>query len=138
MSKKKYYETAEFKKLQGEWEKKLQSSGFDDIEPTHDEYYIRPQEFVVDKKKTSGGLDYYQLCQQILREYDFGHASAESDRESFIADTRRLIFELHTEGRSRREISDSLKDNGVRAYSDKRCEQIIQEIKENYLRMGKR
>ncbi len=144
MSKKKYYETESFKKLHSEWNEKLKGDQFDseglrnfDIESLENETVLKPQIFKAEKVQSSGGLDYYEFCQQILREYDFGHDSALTERQLFNADIRKLIFERHTEGDSQRQIVTVLMERGLKTFSQPRVLQIINEIKTNFLRMKK-
>lgn len=161
MGKKKYYETESFKKLHSEWNERLKADEFDstglrnfEIETLDNETLVKPQIFKSEKVQSSGGLDYYEFCQQILREYNFFDESVdehlrilelERKCESEIEDWLRenclpqfptwKIFKLHSEGHTDREISEYLKANGLRPYTHRRCGQIINEIKTNFLRM---
>jgi len=132
MSAKKFYETAEFKKLQKEWAKKLADSGFEDIEKNEDEHIVRPQEFTLPANvkpdsmeytefvELAGGLDHYEFCQAVLREFNF---TREIDR---------CIFELYAEGKTEREIQEMLPSLGHRAISNVAIHKIIHKIREQF------
>ncbi len=124
MVKKKFFETDEFKKLNEEWSKKLEASGFDDIEKTEDGYTLRPQEFITNKVKYVGGQDYYDFCQQVLRDYPFKR------------DIDKFIFEAHTEGKSEREIEVLLSKHSYKSLTSVRIHQIIRKIKEDFSRVS--
>lgn len=126
MSAKKFYETAEFKKLNKEWAKKLAESGFNDLEKNEDEYVVRPEEITTKFNDDSfgsyvefvenAGLDYYQFCHQILREFPF---KRELDR---------VVFELYTEGTTEREISKKLKQTRHRGLDQSNVNRLIRRI----------
>lgn len=126
MATKKYYETDSFKALSKEWEDKLNgtSSGpnkvFDDIEPVSDEYVVQPQIFKNNKVQSPTGLDYYEYCQMILREYNFER------------DVDQAIFEQHAEGKSVREIEDYLKRNDFKPLKKTTIQEIIDRIKSKF------
>lgn len=99
----------EFKKLQAEWNKKLAASGFEDIEDSNGQL----------KGKWSGDSDirnkyteltyaakerYYQLAGQFLNDYPF---KTEKDR---------IIWEMHSEGISIRDIVKALKKRRFKVY----------------------
>lgn len=126
MSAKKFYETAEFKKLNKEWAKKLAESGFNDLEKNEDEYVVRPEEITTKFNDDSfgsyvefvenSGLDYYQFCHQILRDFKFRN---EMDR---------FVFEQYTEGRTEREIQRDLTGTNFRNVSNIAIHKIIKKI----------
>lgn len=126
MSAKKFYETAEFKKLNKEWAKKLAESGFNDLEKNEDEYVVRPEEITTKFNDDSfgsyvefvenSGLDYYQFCHQILREFPF---KREIDK---------VVFENYTEGKTVREISTKLAEQGLKALKKTAVDEIIKKI----------
>lgn len=128
MSSKKFYETAEFKKTQKEWAKKLEASGFEDIEKNEDEYVIRPQEFTIpsatkkqkkaeeykfigaearvsDKGKPLELVDYTDYIDERggMSEYEY-HNYILREFE-FKRPIDKAIFTLFTEGKTEREIS---------------------------------
>ncbi len=138
MAKKKFYETAEFKKLQAEWAKKLEDSGFQDIEKTEDGYQLRKEMFSLeDRSKHLYEAQYLRLCNQILEEFEF---KCSNDK---------LIFALHSRGHSEREIEAYLKENSnrlndqikpadrrdfIKPVTNVRINKIINEIKESYVK----
>lgn len=119
--KKKFYETEEFKRLNKEWQKKLEESGFEDIEKSDNDFIRQHQVFTADKVQSEGGREYYLLCQKILREYDFKD------------NLHRLIFELHTEGKSVREISTFLQLNSERTLKKSVISDVINKIKNTFI-----
>ncbi len=116
---KKFYETNDFKKAKAQWYGLLKETGFADIEEGEDETVIRPQVITGTevKKQYQGGLDYYQLCQSIIRDY------------KFKKEVHRTIFELHAEGKSERDIVTWLHANTTLTYSQKGINKIIHRIK---------
>lgn len=81
----------DFNSLRSEWSKKLKQNGFRDIETRDAGDVIHSEEIIFDDL-VYGYEDYYQYCHVILREF------------RFACDSDRLIFELHAEGLSSREI----------------------------------
>lgn len=155
---KKYYETDKFRKLQTEWNRKLRKSGYQgETEQVKTESLVRPQEFNNQRRDAHFGFDYYQFCQQILREYRFFSEEVYSIIEEFKLDgqeeqfidgwlrencvrdyTNYLVFQLHTEGLSERKIHFSLVEmDWPKKIRRPRINQIIREIKDNFLRMKK-
>lgn len=107
---KKFYETAEFKKLNAKWYKKLgQEQDDTDV--------IQPEIINGDLS-----LDYYQLCQSILSEFDFKRP------------IDKTIFELHTQGMPVREIEEWLQENSIRKLKKDAISEIINRTKEAYLK----
>ncbi len=125
MNKPKFYETKEFLELNAEWDKKLEDSGFEDIEKTEYNDFVRPQEFTKRKVKYEGGFDYYKYCQLVLREYDFKR------------DIDRFIFECHTEGLSVRDIEIRLAETSVRKLKYRVISDIINKIKSDFKESSK-
>lgn len=131
MAKKKYYETDEFKALHSQWNDKLEAAGFEgELESLEEECIVKPQVFKADKVQSHGGLEYYEFCQQVLREFHW-----DLNEESKIDDVRYSIFFLHSEGKSNREIAQYLVDNSLRPYDQRHCGRIIAKIKNDFLRM---
>ena len=142
MSAKKFYETAEFKKLNKEWAKKLAESGFNDLEKNEDEYVVRPEEITTKFNDDSfgsyvefvenTGLDYYQFCHQILREFDFESFNTKKDNEAKSKFTKgqtyRSIFELYTEGKTEREIANELQKIYGKKFDNSGVHHIIKHI----------
>jgi hypothetical protein len=129
------FKTKEFKDLQKIWNKKLERSGFEDIErkdsvgarsgrlKTHalknivDNYTA--EEFAVKE-------EYYRLAGQFLHEYKF-----KSDKD-------KTIWRMHSEGISYLDIIKALKKKGVTAYKDlvqKTIERLAEEMK-NHVRQS--
>jgi hypothetical protein len=123
---KKFYETAEFQKLKKQWDQKLADSGFEDIEAKEDEHMVRPQEFTTPHQSAelteyvdfveNSGLDYYQFCHQILREFEF---KRELDR---------IVFELYTEGKTIRDISSHLEVSRYKPLKKSSIDDLIKRI----------
>lgn len=124
MGTKKFYETDSFKSLQDDWDKKLEESGFEDIETRDGEYSVEPQKFKTNKSKFTGGIDHYQYCQSILQNYRFP--------EGPKGDLHRAIFEHYAEGRTMSEIESWIKTQDTKPLSRMRINQIINQIKQNY------
>ena len=122
MAKKKFYETEEFAQLNAEWKQKLEESGFDDIEKNETDTIIRPQEFYP-ASRYAFTKDYYEYCQDVLRNYPFKR------------DIDQIIFELHAQGMSDRQIEAELKRRELRAYTYRRVNQIVNQIKNDFGRM---
>lgn len=107
----------DFAKLQSEWYGKLAQEGFDDLENPNDQDAPIEREKIQDTR----GDGYYEFCQAILRDFKFKR------------DLDRLIFELHTEGRSEREIAAYLKEKSYKIITHIRVHQIIKATKEKFL-----
>lgn len=122
MAKKSAFDTPAFKELQKQWYLKLEKSGFDDIEKGEPETVVRPQVIKTKKKQYEGGASYWELCQQILREYPFKRP------------VDRAIFEMHAEGLSFREISDKLMEREFKRITYRGVHKIVMRIKEAFLR----
>lgn len=98
----KFYRTKSFKTLNSEWAKKLEQSGFEDVEYREDmmnthgtsSFFLAKFEFVKDNAKE----EYYRLAGQFLYSHEF-----ESER---LKD----VWALHCEGVSMRDIHDKLKN----------------------------
>lgn len=85
------YNSKEFKKLQAEWYKKLEDSGFEDIEPH--ENTLKSWSLEIGRKLNQerplvmqAKLDYYGMARSFLHDY---HFNTETDKE---------IWERHSEG----------------------------------------
>ena len=93
----------QFKALQQKWYKKLEKSGFEDIEQTSDDRgflkqnhnsYFKTRHTPLSFQNTQ---EYFLQCSHFLLEHDFNTEQA------------RAIWKLHSEGYSRREIAKMLK-----------------------------
>lgn len=116
-----FNETTEFKAERKKWYARLDAEGFEDIEKGETDTVIRPQIIKVQKSQYDGGNSYYELCQNILREF------------RFKKEIHRVIFSQHTEGRSEREIVNTLANQGLR-FSQKGINLLINRVKEQYLK----
>jgi hypothetical protein len=123
MKKKKFYETEAFLKLSREWDKALEDEGFEPLSNFENGTVLNPQKFSVTDEDEIGGSNYARLCEEILTKYEFER------------DIDFIIFELHSEGKTFREIEAYLKHNGLREYSYRQCTNIVNRIKTNYLKM---
>lgn len=122
MAKRKFNETSEFKALEKQWYAKLDASGFDNIEKGETDTVIRPQIIKTQKSQYDGGNSYYDLCQSILREF------------RFKKEVHRIIFSLHADGRSEREIIGWLSTSMGLTFSKTGIHTLIKRVKEQYLK----
>jgi hypothetical protein len=120
-----FNETPQFLASQKEWYARLEREGFEDIEKGETDTVIRPQIIKTEKSQYEGGHDYYELCQTILREY------------RFKKEMHRMIFEMHTEGRSERVIVKHMWDKYGHKISQQGVNVLIKRTKENYLKDNK-
>lgn len=121
MSKPKFYETQEFLKLNAQWRKKLEKSGFADAENKEGNLNSWQGE---DFKKTSKNhqslvyvkskIEYYNMATSFLNEYVFDN----------IID--KMIWELHSEGCSKEEIIKTINKPKVKSFKVKT---VIKELK---------
>jgi hypothetical protein len=121
MPKNKFYQTDGFKSLKAAWDVKLDESGFRDIEKGESEYIVSPQVFHT-KEDEYHTLDNQRLCEEILLNYDFRRP------------VDRKIFELHTQGKSIREIEEYLQYNSIRKLKKTQISDLLMRVKENYLK----
>ncbi len=122
MSKKKVYETNSFKAVQKEWYVKLEASGFEDIEKGELDTVIRPQIIKTQTNQSVGGLNYYEFCQTILRAF------------RFKKQIHRVIFSLHSEGLSERDICLEVKRLHQVNFSQQGVNLLIRRVKEQFLK----
>ncbi len=100
---KEWFETDKFVKLKSKWDKKLEKSGFQDIEDTdspleflkvwHDSYFKN-------RNKVKSFFDvqrYYELATQLIHTYPFRTIK------------ERNVWTMHAEGKSEREIARDCK-----------------------------
>ncbi len=160
MSAKKFFETAEFKKLKKEWDKKLANTGFEDAEKNEDEYIVRPQLFdmpeefkgsiQIGKRKLiegvrkfqvtgeTNGFDYYEFCHKILRDLDFRNEFDTMDQKrNQKSESKGLkykkIFELHTDGLNQRAIAKILSEKEGIEMAHTTVMRVIRIVKERFL-----
>ncbi len=96
------FKTSKFKALKDKWYKKLEKSGFEDIEDNKYEepklkayHYLRFK--VVEPSVHAARAKYYENCRGVLANH------------RFQSPLYRRIWELHTEGLSLREIESEIK-----------------------------
>ncbi len=136
---KKYYETDEFKRLNTKWSKKLEKSGFKDIDPDDTET-IQLEIVTLPQYKSQyeqGTQGYYELCQKILRTHEEVMTSDSSTyvkkHKIFKTDVQKRIFELHTEGKSETDISQLLKVEFGQTYSRENINYVVRTIKDTFI-----
>lgn len=99
----------EFKELQEKWYAKLKKKGFEDIEVGEDQlkswssHYYKCR-FTADSFKAKE--DYYRLAAQFLNDNKFKNR------------TEKLVWRLHSEGMSIRDITAYLATKGKKTYKD--------------------
>lgn len=100
----------EFKELQREWYKKLKDTGFEEIEQEDGNLKLWAcHAFKTHYNPTSAGAkeEYYRLAGHFLYQYTF-----ESEQE-------RLTWELHSQGKSIREILIVIAEKGYKSHKNK-------------------
>lgn len=105
------FETKKFKALEKKWYSKLKNDGFSDIE-RNDKRNLKtdPLENIFhfyDEAAFERKEEYYRLAGQFLHEHKFKSAAD------------RLVWDLHSQGMSIRNIIKRLKLEGFSAYRDK-------------------
>jgi hypothetical protein len=113
-SKQKFYETEAFKELEIKWKKRLERSGFDDIEyeggclkkPACGLFITKSngRDYKLRKVHYDSVEDYYRLAGQFLYDYTFANSK------------EKLIWKLHAEGISQRNIVIALSKKGIHTY----------------------
>lgn len=113
------YNSKDFKKLQAVWEKKLEQSGFEDIEQAdgnlktwHSEWYKYRSGLEVDM----GREEYYRHAGYFLYEYQFKN------------EMERRIWELHAEGLSIRNIVIALKPRYKKTVYKRKVHEILKPL----------
>jgi hypothetical protein len=120
-----YWKNPEFMKLKASWYGKLKEFGFVDIEVDYENEYIgASQEFNKNNKgeRNGSGPEHHEYCHKILREF------------TFSKDIHRVIFELHADGRSHRDIEEWLTRSSYRVFDQKHISRIIARIKQDHSR----
>jgi len=116
------FRTKKFKELQERWYKKLEKSGFEDVEDmTLNEPLLKNWDNFRYRKVTPEEYEsrtrYYSNCRDVLNTYPFERA------------IHRRIWELHTEGLSLRQIEKTIKKENKRFTSNHvTINSIIQKI----------
>lgn len=95
----KFYETVEFKKINRKWKKKLKASGFKDIESN--EFTLQHFSYEIAYKHNTFTLDYYSKCDSFLLTHTFPNQ------------IDKLIWQMHADGKSVRQIEAYLLLNGI-------------------------
>lgn len=121
----KFYKKNEFKELEREWYQKLAKEGFEDAEDASVEWRpMRAWHSFRFKNITPIEIDaldaYYHKAKELLHSYEFE------------SNMHRLIWELHTEGYSKRRIEKAIsghKDNYKREWIAVIIAKIAKEIK---------
>lgn len=115
------HNSPQFKKLQDEWYKKLQDSGFDDIE--HEDGKLRTgpnnnfeSQVINASMHVEAKTEYFRQAGFFLHDHKFQD------------DFDRLVWGLHTRGLSVREIVKALKFNGISTYR-REVDEKIRELK---------
>lgn len=112
---------ADFKKLKDKWYKKLEKSGFEDVES--DEYNLKSWSSVLFLRKTPESWEakatYYQMASNFLEEYKFD------------SNIEKTIWEYHSNGLSARNTSVLLKKARVKsiATSKSKISEIVYKLK---------
>ncbi len=126
---KKFYETDSFKKQQAEWYQKIANTlddngeKFVDIEKSETGEYIRPQVFDPDNEiKSTIEAERQEQDLRILSEYYFER------------DIDLIVFKLHTEGNSSRQIERHLANYSTKTLKQKAIVNLINKIRHDYLR----
>ena len=98
----KFYEKPSFKEAEAQWYKKLKDEGFQDIEDTSRDdrplkVWDRSYFLKLDDLSFAAKQSYYRQASNFLEQHDFKN------------EVQRRIWELHTEGISRRDIASKIK-----------------------------
>jgi hypothetical protein len=110
------FSSKEFKALQKEWDKKLADSGFQDAEhPGGDDKWLKVSSAnIISHKRAKGDTaedraayllhkqEYYRIAGHFLYDYNF---TSEIDK---------LVWELHSDGKTERAIVKVLRDNKLK------------------------
>lgn len=109
----------DFKKLQDLWYAKLEKSGFKDIEQDEQYFKSSPDIFRAkpDKVWIESKIEYYRLAGQMLHDY------------TFQSNLEKIVWELHSDGKSLDKIIDILKDRKIKTYRWQ-AQQIIERLAE--------
>lgn len=114
----------EFKKLKKEWDQKLKESGFEDIEfdenhlRKHDDYMFRNRLAKYGPTFFEAKQQYYRLAGQFLENHKF----EDSDEK--------LIWQLHSDGVSGRDIVKELKKRGISPSYREHVDKVIHKFRE--------
>lgn len=100
------FRSKDFKKLKAQWDKKLAASGFEDAEYANGVLKLFHVEYFSDPRRHSdelikGKQNYFRLAGQFLYSHEFETT------------TDKLIWQLHADGQSVREIAAYMKKKRV-------------------------
>jgi hypothetical protein len=120
------YKTPQFKKLQEKWYKKLKDEGFNDIEKGEDTLMVcnstafRKSRYPIESYNAK--VRYFALAGQFLNDNKF--------------ETRKdkIVWELHTNGKSTREIETELKRRKILNPSRDMTNKIIRRLAKEMLK----
>lgn len=118
------FKTKEFLALKKKWDKKLKSDGFEDIEQDDGNLKLWSSHFFKARfNETLFGAkeEYYRLAGQFLHEHIFKEQKT------------KLIWQLHSEGISIRDIVKALKKRGFKAYKNA-VHRVVQDLTEQMLK----
>lgn len=112
------FKSKEFRNLQKDWYKKLANTGFEDIEDTSSQ-----NEFLKSwsSEINETGQEYYYMAEHFLSEY------------SFQDDDEKLIWEMHTNGKSERDIAIAFKRRRKRGLKKSNIHCIIDRLRKMML-----
>jgi hypothetical protein len=118
------YQSDDLLKVKREWYRKLAKQGFEDLERIDKpDGFIQPEIINKAAHREQNAHSYYQMCHEILRNEPFWLSRRDMDYK---------IFELHTEGKSTREIEAYLKEKSYRPVTWVAIHKIIKKIKKDY------
>lgn len=112
------YKTKEFKKLKDTWYKKLEKSGFVDVEASEDSLKEWDSSITLryDKHIIASKEEYFRLAGKFLFSYEF-----ESERDT-------AIWQLHSDGLSLREIATQLKKKKYKINSMSNVNLVVKKL----------
>lgn len=120
------FKTKEFLKLKKKWYNKLDKDGFKDAEHPekdqllrYDDQYFKAES---DPVRFAAKQQYYQNAAQFLWDYNFPN------------DETKLIWQLHSEGKTYKQISEELKRRRVKRSSAGRAYLVVKELVKEMLK----
>lgn len=115
----------DFQKLQKKWYKKLEDSGFEDIES--DEFNLKTWSSTFHLKHSletwQAKAEYYQLATNFLEEYKFN------------SNLDKIIWEYHSNGLGARKIATILKDAKIKVSNRTTIWEVIKKLKSSMYEM---
>jgi hypothetical protein len=116
------FNTKEFKSLKSKWYKKLAKSGFEDIEG-NEEYFNASDTFTRHSSRYRDSVQRFEAKQEYYRLA--GHFLYD---HKFSSTLEKMIWQLHSEGLSIREITKKLQDRNVATHKNK-VHETLQQLK---------